>query len=131
MQHANEDANANGVSVSNDRGGTAPVVLVDVRTEAEWSVSKIPGSITEPEYCARKDDFRHRVVVPYCTIGGRSHLYTRRLIAQGIDARNYTESVVGWCQAGEPLVDATGQPTKRVHVYHRVFTVPGDYVSVS
>ena len=50
-----------------------PVVLVDVREPAEYSVSVIPGAITRDEFESRRDELRGARVVAYCTVGGRKN----------------------------------------------------------
>lgn len=104
-----------------------PPVLVDVRSQAEQAVSKIPGAITQQEYEASAANGPDRQVVVYCTVGGRSYLYTRRLVAAGIEASNYREGILGWCRAGLPLETADHQPTNAVHPYWRAFAVPEHY----
>ena len=59
------------------RGGgaqTKRLVLVDVRTPEEVSVSTLPGALTRADYEREKDAaaYRNAVVVPFCTIGARS-----------------------------------------------------------
>lgn len=48
-----------------------PVVLIDVRTEAEREVSRIPGAISEDEFWQHKEQYWDHIIVPYCTIGYR------------------------------------------------------------
>ncbi|MCO8125342.1 rhodanese-like domain-containing protein [Stieleria sp. TO1_6] len=101
--------------------------LVDVRSHAEQAVSMIPGAITAEQYESAPQRHQAQTIVPYCTIGGRSYLYARRLVASGIDAKNYRDSVIGWCRHELPLVTPEGVPTRAVHPYWRVFTVPSSY----
>ena len=104
-----------------------PIILVDVRGEAERSVSRIPGSITADEYESNRRRYADKIIVPYCTVGGRSYLYARRLVEAGTASNNYRASILGWCRSGLPLETADGQPTRRVHPYWRIFSVPDDY----
>lgn len=104
--------------------GLSPV-LVDVRSQSEHSVSRIPGAITRAEYEA--EAWAGRQVIVYCTVGGRSYLYARKLVAVGIDAVNYREGILGWCRAELPLESPDKQPTAAVHPYWRVFWVPDRY----
>ncbi|WP_417746991.1 rhodanese-like domain-containing protein [Rosistilla oblonga] len=106
----------------------SPPVLVDVRSDAERAVSRIPGAISHQEFEASSDDkFAGRRVVTYCTVGGRSYMYARRLAASGIDAANYRDSILGWCRAGLPLESPDGDATNAVHPYWRIFHVPDRY----
>lgn len=106
--------------------GPAPV-LVDVRSAAEQAVSRIPGAITQQAYEAAAGSHTGEKVVVYCTIGGRSYLYARKLVAAGVDAANYREGILGWCRAELPLEDPDERATIAVHPYWRVFRVPDRY----
>ncbi|QDT10838.1 rhodanese-like domain-containing protein [Stieleria marina] len=106
---------------------SASHVLVDVRSAAEHSVSRIPGAITQAEYEADADSLAGRRVIVYCTVGGRSYLYARKLVSDGIDAVNYQEGILGWCRAELPLESPGKRPTAEVHPYWRIFWVPDRY----
>lgn len=93
-----------------------PAVLVDVRESHERRVSMLPGAISQQDFERDRDRYRSWVVVPYCTIGLRSGLYTRALRQQGFEARNLAGSALAWAHAGL-LFEADGNPTRRVHVY--------------
>lgn len=102
-------------------------VLVDVRSPAERSVSRIPGAITQSDYEADAASVVGRQVVIYCTVGGRGYLYARKLVAGGVDAMNYRDGILGWCRAGLPLETPDKQSTVAVHPYWRIFDVPDQY----
>ena len=104
-----------------------PPLLVDVRSGAEQAVSRIPGAVTQQEYEPRAVMPLDRQVVVYCTVGGRSYLYARKLVAAGINASNYRDGILGWCRAGLPLETGDRQVTNAVHPYWRVFHVPEQY----
>ncbi len=106
-------------------------ILVDVRTEAEISVSTIPGAITRDELEASLDDYRNHIVIAYCTIGGRSLIYARRLSKHGIDSRNFKAGIVGWCVSGLPLASPQGGETNQVHTHTVLFRVPQAYEQVT
>jgi rhodanese-related sulfurtransferase len=93
-----------------------PAVLVDVREPHERRVSMLPGAISQQEFERDSARYRSWVVVPYCTIGVRSGLYTRALRQQGFEARNLAGSALAWAHAGQ-MFEADGKPTRRVHVY--------------
>ena len=105
----------------------SPWLLVDVRSEHEQAVSRIPGAITQREFEADPQHYAGKTIVPYCTAGGRSYLYTRQLIERGVPAKNYRDSILGWVRAGLPLETPDGQPSRRIHPYWRLFDVPSDY----
>jgi hypothetical protein len=62
-------------------------------------------------------------VVCYCTIGFRSGKFAKTL--RGLQRRdgkpvhvyNLEGSVLGWVHEGLPVVDSTGKPAQRLHVY--------------
>jgi sodium/bile acid cotransporter 7 len=92
------------------------VVLVDVREPQEQDVSMIEGAMSQAEFEARRGELAGALIVPYCTVGGRSGRYGRLLLAEGWDVRNLRGAILAWTHAGGALVDAAG-PTKRVHVW--------------
>lgn len=95
------------------------LVLVDVREAEEREVSTLPGALSVEEFVSREDELAGRPVVTYCTVGYRSGLFAKELLAEGWDVANLEGSILAWTHAGGPLVDADGQPTRRVHVYSR------------
>ncbi len=105
----------------------ASPVLVDVRSKAKRTVSRIPGAMTQQEYEADAEHFAGRRVVTYCTVGGRSYLYARKLVATGVDATNYRDGILRWWREGLPLETPDGETTNAVHPYWRIFHVPDQY----
>jgi rhodanese-related sulfurtransferase len=105
--------------------GSRPVVLVDVREPEEMEVSMIPGAIDAETFEREAEAYRGAVVVPYCTAGYRSGLYTQELQKAGWEALNLEGSILAWTLAGLPLQDAEG-PTDRVHVYGRTWDLAAD-----
>ena len=105
-------------------------VVVDVRSDAECSVSMIPGAITRRNFQRNIEQYREKTAMLYCTAGGRSYLYARKLAKEGIHALNLRSGIVGWCNAGLPLETTDGQRTNRVHLDDSVFRVPEEYEAV-
>eukprot|EP00924_Labyrinthula_sp_SR-Ha-C_P013790 maker-scaffold_5-snap-gene-13.10-mRNA-1 protein AED:0.08 eAED:0.08 QI:0/0.75/0.4/1/1/1/5/0/194 len=111
-------------------------VLVDVREDAETSISRIKGSITKKEY--EKKDFKldpSSSLVFYCTIGYRSGEYAKKVITEGkfpsTKIYNLKGSVLSWAHAGGKLVDKDENITKTVHVYGKTWDLlPKGYDSV-
>ncbi len=113
------------------RLGMENIVVVDAREPEEREVSYIPGSIGKDEFEARKATLRDREVVVQCTIGYRSGVYAQGLAADGFRVKNLAGSILAWAHEGGALVDAEGQPTKRVHVYGPTWDLlPDGYESV-
>ncbi|MFG0253872.1 MAG: rhodanese-like domain-containing protein [Rhodopirellula sp. JB053] len=109
----------------------ADFVVVDVRSEAEVNVSVIPGAITKQQYEKNREKYRDRLVIPYCTVGGRSGAYAKKLVADGVKVKNYKGSILKWIDAGLPLETLDGKPTNRVHTYSDRYQVPKAYQQVT
>jgi rhodanese-related sulfurtransferase len=85
--------------------------LLDVRTDREWEVGHIEGAthIDLPELPARVEEIdRNRPVVVYCRTGNRSEMAAAALAAGGYDVVKMDEGMVGWSEAGLPLVPEDG-----------------------
>lgn len=109
-----------------DNQASSPVVVVDVRTEAEMEVSVIPNAIKQAEYEQQQERYKSHTVVAYCTIGMRSGKYCHTLKGKGIAALNLKGSILSWTLEGYPLADpVSGDDTKRVHVYGKTWNLVG------
>ena len=101
--------------------GSNPLVVVDVRTDAETRVSVIRGALTKRAFEARLDagDFETHAVVAYCTIGYRSAQYVEKLRKEkNLDAYNLRGSVLAWTHAGGELeTTEERRATTDVHVF--------------
>ena len=109
----------------------AKFVVVDVRSKAEVSVSLIPGAITKAQYEKNRQRYQGRLVIPYCTVGGRSGAYARQLAKEGVKVANYEGSILKWVDAGLPVVTLDGRPTNRVHTYSDRYRIPAKYEQVT
>ena len=92
------------------------------------SISDLASVFTQADYEADVYSLAGRPVIAYCTVGGRSYWYARKLVAGGIDAVNYRDGILGWCRAELPLETPDKQPTAAVHPYWPIFRVPDRYV---
>lgn len=106
-------------------------VLVDVRSEKEIDVSIIPGAITKTQYKKDAAKYQDKLVIPYCTVGGRSGAYAKQLAKGGVKVKNYQGSILKWVDAGLPLVTLDGQSTNRVHTYSDRYQIPAKYEQVT
>lgn len=108
--------------------GVAPLIL-DVREEAEYSVSRIPGAVrvdpgisTKPFLSEFGDRAAGRDVVLYCSVGVRSARLASR-VQVGLKAKgskgvyNLEGGIFRWHNESKVLVDALG-PADRVHPYN-------------
>jgi rhodanese-related sulfurtransferase len=80
-------------------------MLLDVRTDEEWSQGRIDGSVHIPmdQITGRLDEIGERVVC-ICAVGARSERVTQYLNQQGFEAVNLDGGVYGWVAAGKPVV---------------------------
>ena len=116
-------------------GRARALVLVDVRGEEEREISRLPNALSAEEYEARRDGMGAHDCVCYCTIGYRSGAFAEKLAktARGGDVKYYNlyGSILAWTHAGGELVDAKGEPTKRVHTFGKQWDCAGEgYESV-
>lgn len=122
---------ATGSLANTDAAADAGYVLVDVRSPREADVSTLPGAVTLAEFRRDADRYRDRRVVTYCTVGVRSGWQAKRLRSEGFDAANFEASILGWAEAGLPLVTPAGEPTDRLHTYSEAYAAPAGYVGVA
>ena len=106
-------------------------ILVDVRSDRERSISVIPGAISQAEFEKNQKTYSGKVVIPYCTIGGRCGDFSRRLAQAGWTVRSYRGSIVEWVQNELPLVTPQGEVTTMFHSNGGSFRIPPKYRTVS
>merc|ERR1719480_410451 len=78
----------------------------------------IPGSVPASAFEADMTMGEGKTIVTYCTVGGRSGGYARKLLAaEGPwkEVLNFELSIIGWAHAGGDMVDPSGAVTKKVH----------------
>lgn len=102
-----------------------PPLLLDVRSEKEYSVSHLPGAIrVDPDAdpaAMFTNLIRAHPVVTYCSIGYRSSAMAQRMQKAGWrDVRNLEGSIFAWANEGR-LLEADGKRVTKVHPYNRVF----------
>ncbi|MCF1505177.1 rhodanese-like domain-containing protein [Afifella sp. H1R] len=96
------------------------IVLIDVRTPAEFAFERIPGALLAPMSELDVTSLPTQAgknVVFHCGSGKRSEFASRKAIEAGFKKAAHLEGgLAAWKQAGLPLITtdfATGQP-KRV-----------------
>jgi rhodanese-related sulfurtransferase len=102
-----------------------PPVLLDVRTEDEWKVSRLPGARRVDPGAAVEIALlplggipKETPVVTYCAVGYRSAELATRLRAAGFDhVQNLDGAIFQWANEHRPLV-RDGEPASRVHPYN-------------
>jgi rhodanese-related sulfurtransferase len=79
-------------------------MLLDVRTDDEWSGGRIPGSVHIPmdQLMARLDEVDDQVVC-ICAVGSRSARVADYLNGQGREAVNLDGGIYAWAAAGLPI----------------------------
>jgi rhodanese-related sulfurtransferase len=79
-------------------------MLLDVRTDDEWSGGRIPGSVHIPmdQLVARLDEVEDQVVC-ICAVGSRSARVAEYLNNNGREAVNLDGGIYAWAAAGLPL----------------------------
>jgi len=100
-------------------------LLLDVREEAEFAVSHLPGArrispdgALPPEILALPRD---TPIVVYCSVGYRSAKSVEPLREAGFSrVMNLRGSVFAWANAGYPLVRGE-KPVLHVHPYDRIW----------
>ena len=107
------------------------LVIVDVRSPEERSVSFIPTSITKEEYEKNKGKYGDVNIITYCTIGYRSGLYAKKLRERKINARNLKGGVLAWAHHRNHFTDKEGRTKKKIHIYGKDWAlVPEEYEAV-
>lgn len=96
-------------------------VLLDVRTEEEYSVSHLPGAVrVEPggELTPELEALdKTTPIVAYCSVGYRSSQLVERLKKEGFtDVKNLEGSIFEWANKGYP-VERDGEEVRDVHPY--------------
>ena len=108
----------------------SPIVVVDVRSEAETLVSIIPGAISLVEFENTVTTLpSNAVVVCYCTIGYRSGLEARRLKEKySLEGRiRNLDGIVSYTHADPPvLVDNDDSSSNRREKPHLVNPTTGE-----
>jgi len=100
-------------------------VILDVRTQAEYEVSHLPGA-RRVEPSARPSDVKatldpNQPVILYCSVGLRSSALADGLMKAGMkDVFNLEGSIFAWANEGRAL-ERQGQPASKVHPYDKTY----------
>ena len=93
----------------------ADAVLLDVREQDEWDAGHAPGAVHLPmsELAERLDEVPDEsTLYVICRSGGRSARVAQYLEANGWDAVNVVDGMLGWARAGRPLESAGDGPSQ-------------------
>lgn len=90
--------------------------VLDVREPVEWAHGHIDGAVHIPlmELGHRLDEVPTGRTLVVCKIGGRSAQAVAWLGQQGRDVVNLDGGMIGWAEAGRPMVSDTGEPPQVV-----------------
>jgi rhodanese-related sulfurtransferase len=100
--------NQNELSDLIQRGGD--FLLIDVRTEGEYSQGRLPGAIVIPydEFEARYTEileYKNKLVVLYCHVGGMGDYAGSVLLKSGFtNVKNLDGGINGWINSGGKIV---------------------------
>lgn len=105
----------------------AEVVLLDIRTPAEYQVSHLPNArfvhydqVKDRELKALPQD---KTIVVYCSVGYRSERIGEKLQKLGYkNVYNLYGGIFQWMNEQRPVVNQAG-PTNRVHAYSKKWGV--------
>lgn len=108
----------------------ADAALIDVRTRAEFDVSRLPGAIWLPadaEDAALRETLDNvpdgADIVFYCSVGERSSRMAARALsmteAGALPVYNLRGGLFAWHNEGRVLVDAGGGTTRAIHPYDK------------
>ena len=107
---AREASKATDASAAPDTGSRP--LIIDVREAGEFAQERIVGVALVPisQFVARHQELpKDRPLLMLCAAGSRSTSATMYLLQAGwTDVRNITGGMIGWRQAGLPIV--TGPP---------------------
>jgi rhodanese-related sulfurtransferase len=92
------------------------VILVDVRNPEEWTISMLPGAITKETFMDNIHHYKEYMIIPYCTIGYRSGLFTKEISKTKLNSKNLRGGVLTWAHAKQKFVNTDGD-SQKVHVY--------------
>lgn len=88
------------------------VVVLDVRSQAEFESGHIPGAklVPLPELEERIDELnKDQVIIVYCRTGSRSREASEILVQHGFEnVYNMLGGVAAWMDAGFPIVSGSG-----------------------
>lgn len=104
---------------------TKEMILVDVRSEEETTVSMIKGAITQAQFLAEKDQYSGKKIVAYCTIGSRATKFAKKMNAQNIPVANLKGGVLAWAHHSGLFVK-DGIEVKKVHVLSEAWNLLPD-----
>jgi rhodanese-related sulfurtransferase len=106
------------------------IIVVDVRTPEERSVSMIPNAIAKAEFEQHLDLYRNgEMIVVYCTIGYRSGKYAQKY-PNNSNIYNLEGGILAWSHSGGKLTNPQGH-TNKIHVFgDRWKLTPNNYEAV-
>lgn len=104
------------------------VVLLDIRTQAEYEVSHLAGAIFINYATFSSNQLKntplHTPIIVYCAVGVRSEKAGEKLLSAGYkNVRNLYGGIFKWKNRGYPVVGKSNLPTDSVHTYNRYWSV--------
>lgn len=99
-------------------------ILLDVRSQKEYEVSKIPGARFIDYDTFKNKDVKSlpkdAEIVVYCAVGYRSERIGERLLKMGYEnVKNLYGGIFDWKNQGYEIINSHSLPTDSVHTYNK------------
>ena len=99
------------------------ILLLDTRSEKEWSISRLPGAqvVAFEGFQVEQLDAipKDQPIVVYCSVGYRSGELGKKLKEQGFSkVHNLYGGILEWKNRGYAVETPEGTPTEQVHTYN-------------
>lgn len=107
--------------------GNETVYILDAREQPEFDVSHIKGAKLIGHNQLNKNALngipKNATIVVYCTVGVRSEQVGERLLKMGYtNVHNLLGSIIEWVNQNNQVIDSSGAPTKKVHIYSNEYS---------
>lgn len=94
--------------------GDSSVVLLDVRTQAEWDDGHIKDALFIPVQELEKragelEEYKGKTIIAYCRSGNRSGVAAKILEKQGYTVLNMEGGIIQWQKEELPLTKGSGK----------------------
>lgn len=100
------------IDVTND-------VILDTRSQEEYTVSHIPNAIWVGEESIELPKVEKEAnIIVYCSLGKRSEVQGEKLTARGYsNVHNLYGGIIEWHNDGMTTIDSSEEPTETIHPY--------------
>ncbi len=98
------------------------VIIFDARSEEEYETSHLKEALffDKKGILEKKEYFKNKRIVVYCSIGYRSEKAAKDLVNEGFNqVYNLYGGIFEWANEGYHLEDTNSNPTTNVHTYNK------------